>query len=80
MKRQTKTAKAKPAPNGGYELGKTYFDHYWQSRFTVTAIHEPYTAIPWSHWAVTVQWEDGHFTTHCTDLDKRDKVLESVGN
>jgi hypothetical protein len=64
--------------NGGFELNKSYHSRYWNQSFTVIAIHEPHTVIPWSNWAVTVQWEDGNCTTHCTTRDKRDRELINV--
>lgn len=56
-------------PYGGHELNKTYFCSYWRQRFTVLRLHDN---LGWMDWAVTVRWEDGHETTHCTNLGKRD--------
>ena len=60
---------------GGYKEGVSYRSAYWGKTFRVVKIHDPYTAIPWSEWAVTVQWEDGSTSTHCTPLDKKDTVI-----
>lgn len=50
----------------GHVLGVTYRSHYWQQAYTVTAIVGD---------SVRVLWEDGRTTTHCTQLDARDAVL-----
>lgn len=60
---------------GGYKEGVSYRSAYWGKTFRVVKIHDPYTAIPWSEWAVTVEWEDGSTSTHCTPLDKKDTVI-----
>ena len=57
---------------GGYELGKTYFCNYWRANHTITAVHP---ANDKRGWYVTSTWDDGHTTTHCTALDKRDKIV-----
>lgn len=58
-----------------YELGKTYFISYWRQHCTVKALHTNYG---WMGNAVTVEWEDGHTTTHCTPLGPKDKLIEGV--
>jgi hypothetical protein len=68
MKRKS-SKKVAVKPNGGHELGKTYFCAYWRKSYTVLQIHDK---SGWMDWAVTVKWEDGSQTTHCTALDKRD--------
>ena len=49
-----------------YELGKTYWCGYWEKSFIVekvVPICDGYSQ------EVTVLWEDGNRTTHCTTLD-----------
>lgn len=60
---------------GGYKEGVTYRSTYWGKTYRVIQIHAPYTAIPWSDWAVTVEWEDGNTSTHCTPLSEKDTVI-----
>ncbi len=57
---------------GGYELGKAYLCSYWRQTHTITHLHPPTDT---HGWFVTSLWDDGHSTTHCTALSKRDKVL-----
>lgn len=59
-------------PFGGHEVGKTYHCAYWGRKYTVL---EAQNVDDWRGWEVTVQWEDGHQTTHCTPLDKRDREV-----
>jgi hypothetical protein len=67
--------KAKTPQYGGYELGKTYFSNYWRKKFTVIQLHDK---LGWMDWAVTVLWEDGSITTHCTPFGKRDYEIVSA--
>ena len=60
-------------PFGGYQLGKTYLIAYWQKTCKVIELRDN---VPVWGWLVTVQWEDGHTSTHCTPLDKRDRQLD----
>ena len=67
-------------PIGPRQIGGTYFCGYWAEAYTVVGLVtlvrfrqgkcEPY------NWAIRVQWEDGHCTTHSTAWDPaRDKVI-----
>lgn len=58
--------------NGGYELGKSYFCHYWQEGHTVMKIHDNFMG----GWGVTVLWHnDGRQTSHCTTRGSRDHEI-----
>jgi hypothetical protein len=46
-----------------YVVGQNYHDGYWQKDFIVLKVD--------GIW-VTIQWEDGKTSTHCTPLDERD--------
>lgn len=52
----------------GHTEGLVYFSNYWCKEYTVTKVHD-------SGW-VTVVWEDGHSTTHCTSLSYGNKTDE----
>lgn len=53
-------------------VGGMYRSAYWRKNYTVTAIDIADDAA----WSMTVQWEDGRVTTHCTAWhQKRDTVL-----
>lgn len=53
-------------------VGGMYRSGYWRRNYTVTAIE----ITDGTAWSMTVQWEDGDTTTHCTAWDrKRDAVL-----
>lgn len=55
----------------GYEVGSTYLNKYWNEKYTVLEIHDM-KPFGWSDSAVTVKWESGHKTTHCTPFSKND--------
>lgn len=56
---------------GPRKVGGRYRNGYWGKTYTVTAIETAGTS-----WSMTVRWEDGHSTTHCTAWDsRRDSVL-----
>lgn len=57
--------------------GGTYFNSYVGQRYTVLTIHRTQgTDRPSYGWSITVRWEDGRESTHCTRWDrKRDRVL-----
>jgi len=57
--------------NGGYELGKTYKSYYWNQTFRVEKIHNEGEG----NWFVTVLWQDGSTTTHCTQRGIHDKEV-----
>lgn len=53
-------------------VGGQYRSGYWQKNYTVTAIEITDDMT----WSMTVQWEDGRVTSHCTAWNpKRDAVL-----
>jgi len=52
------------SPNATHEVGKLYWSGYWQKFYKVLSIND-YDIV--NH--VTVEWEDGKITTHCTKLD-----------
>ena len=53
-------------------VGGIYRSGYWNKNYTVTAIE----ITDGTAWTMTVSWEDGRTTTHCTPWDnKRDTVL-----
>lgn len=58
------------ATNGGHEEGKAYYIDYWQQYALVTALNNPN-----GDWYVTYKWQDGHSTTHCTSLGRRDEEV-----
>lgn len=58
---------------GPRRVGGRYFNGYWQQGYEVVAIG---AEIPWADWSITVLWDDGRTTTHCTAWEpKRDRVL-----
>ena len=59
--------------NPEYELGKTYFCGYWNQSFKVIDF-TPKTN-DWRGWSVTVHWQDGQITNHCTSLDRDNDFL-----
>lgn len=60
---------------GPREVGGCYFNSYWHKAYFVLAIERPTEGMPW--W-MTVLWEDGETTTHCTSwTEGRDFVLAS---
>ena len=62
---------SKLPPNASHECGKLYWSGYWQKLYKVLTIDENDIL---NH--VTVEWEDGTTTTHCTKLDTgRDWLL-----
>ncbi|GAA2484854.1 hypothetical protein GCM10010406_21380 [Streptomyces thermolineatus] len=64
---------------GPREINGVYLSGYQGETYTVLAIHygpDARRVTGWSEWAVTVRWEDGHETTHCTAWDPdRDRVI-----
>ena len=54
----------------GFELDATYRDGYWNDTHTIiNAFFANGRAL------VVSKWSDGHETTHCTWLGKRDKKV-----
>lgn len=51
--------------------GGWYWSRYWRAGYTVVSIdysfHDGDPASP--SWTITVRWDDGHHTTHCTPWD-----------
>lgn len=74
--RRLPTARFLPLREGAeHELGKTYLCGYWGQTYTVTAVDHD---VPVWGTTVTVLWEDGRTTTHCTPLDPRcDYLIET---
>lgn len=61
---------------GPRKVGGRYRCAYWAQEYTVVAIQRTLPAGDWRRWAITVEWADGHRTTHGTAWDpKRDKVI-----
>lgn len=59
------------APRAKHEVGNMYWSGYWQKFYKVLSVNEDDIL---NH--VTVEWEDGNTTTHCTELDAyRDWLL-----
>jgi len=55
-------------------IGGRYWSGYWQSVYTVTGIDDRHGW--WGERLLTVQWPDGHSTTHSTPWDeRRDRVV-----
>ena len=48
-------------------VGATVHSAHWRETYTVLSHNED--------GSVTVEWSDGHQTTHRTRLDKRDRIL-----
>ena len=60
-----------------YEIGKTYYNGYWNKTFKVLDI------LPNAIWGeeYKCQWSDGRITTHTTPLDPdKDYVIEKGSN
>jgi len=61
------------SPIGPQQVSGRYFCGYWQQSYEVLAIAGAGT----SNWSITVRWEDGTRTAHCTPWDsKRDRVID----
>jgi hypothetical protein len=56
----------------GHIVGATYFSTYWQERYTVLREDMTYIGTP----GITVEWEDGRHTTHCTHVGN-DLIIET---
>ena len=52
--------------------GGRYFCSYWRKEYTVLF-------IDWTtnrdSWLMTVKWEDGRISRHCTAWDKKDQII-----
>ena len=61
-----------------YEIGKTYYNGYWNKTFVVLDV------LPNEIWGeeYKCQWSDGRITTHTTPLDpeKDYEVIEKGSN
>jgi len=65
--------------NAEYEANKTYWCGYWVKWYRVlNAVYENHGRIRLLK-SVTVQWQDGTTTTHCTNLDPQHD-WELIGN
>lgn len=53
---------------GGYELGKVYWNGYWQQFHKIIALDN--NTGDWRGWNVVSLWQDGHITEHCTAIDE----------
>jgi hypothetical protein len=63
---------------GPQEVGGRYMCGYWRNGYTVVSIDTAPSRIAWSEWSITVRWDDGRETTHCTAWDaSRDRVIRS---
>lgn len=58
---------------GPRRVGGWYWSGYWRTGYTVVSIdysfHDGDPASP--SWAITVRWDEGHRSTHCTPWDER---------
>lgn len=55
--------------NANYEVGKTYWNSYWQKWYKVLGVNGTH---------VKVLWQDGKIAEHCTSLNiKRDYLLKT---
>lgn len=74
----TRTRTTSTDSHGPQVAGGRYRNGYWGEEYDVLAVHlgREGNPIPWSNWSVTVRWENGRITTHCTAWDaRRDRVL-----
>jgi hypothetical protein len=66
-------SKASAAAVGPRVIGGRYLCGYWQQEYVVLAFG---AGMSGSDWSVTVRWEDGRTTSHCTPWDsRRDRVI-----
>ena len=57
---------------GPQKVGGVYYCGYWVQRYTVTA-------ISFKPARISVRWDDGTESTHCTAWNSRDKVISQPG-
>lgn len=57
----------------GHVIGATYYSTYWRQHYKV--LREETTVI--GSRGITVKWEDGRFTTHCTEVGN-DRMLDTA--
>ena len=76
IKANTVKAVYKLTDKSVYEVGKYYWCGYWQKYYKVLAVGYKDYGYPKS---VTIRWEDGRVTTHCTSLDSK-KDYELIVN
>lgn len=63
--------------NSKYEKGKSYWCGYWQQYYTVIEVVYSTNGLK----SVTVLWQNGEQTTHCTNLDsKKDFEIKLGGD
>jgi hypothetical protein len=61
---------------GPQRVGGRYYCGYWGKEYDVLDIDTDRTA--WPAWQITIRWEDGRETSHCTAWDAdRDRVIRS---
>lgn len=61
---------------GPRKVGGRYYNGYWGEEYTVLNIETNRTS--WPLWQITVRWEDGSKTSHCTAWDPdRDRVVSA---
>jgi hypothetical protein len=59
---------------GPRKVGGRYYNGYWGQEYEVLKIDD--NPDSWGPWEMTVLWDDGRETTHCTGWDpKRDRVI-----
>lgn len=58
-------------PTDKYEVGQWYWCGYWQQAYKVTHVEYKTAQGKQLLEEVTVKWDDGKYTTHCTQLDPR---------
>ncbi|MEU0032057.1 P-loop ATPase [Streptomyces sp. NPDC006335] len=59
---------------GPRKVGGRYYNGYWGQEYEVLSIDDKPDG--WGPWGMTVLWDDGRKTTHCTAWDpKRDRVI-----
>lgn len=59
---------------GPQQVGGRYYNAYWGQTYEVLAIDDQPDS--WGPWEITVRWDDGRDTTHCTAWDpEHDRVI-----
>lgn len=59
---------------GPHKVGGRYYNGYWGQEYEVLSLETD--TGDWRGWEITVRWEDGRTTSHCTAWEpKRDRVL-----
>lgn len=59
---------------GPRKVGGRYYNGYWGQEYEVLKIDD--NPDSWGPWEITVRWDDGRESTHCTGWDpERDRVI-----